>query len=356
MNSQIIICEGALNKEVLDSLLSEGFDAVYLLEDAGMASVAAHLLAPVYAFVPLENRLRLSAGEEHKDLTSLIQILDWFLARNATRHSLLLVAGGGALLDMGGFAAAIYKRGMHTAYIPTTLMAMVDASVGGKTAIDYKGIKNLIGAVALPHMVIIDPAFLSTLDRREVVAGYWELVKHALLSGETSWKSLLSFNPVENGVCWSDVIRESVAIKERYVTEDLFDNGIRQYLNLGHTLGHAFEAFSHSVAQEDRSPLRHGEAVSMGLICELYLSHRRFLFPLQIVRSLVTLAKEMQSPYLFSCKEYERLIEYMRADKKNKGGEIAVIGLKELGKPIKMYVSEEEIKESFDFYREIFGQ
>lgn len=356
MNSHIAIGEGALNKEALMTLKSEGFDRMLLLEDADMALVAGSLLVPIYEEITPENRLRISAGEEHKNFASLMQILDWLIERKATRHSLLLVAGGGALLDMGGFAAAIYKRGVHTTYIPTTLMAMVDASVGGKTAIDYKGIKNLIGAFALPHTIIIDPLFLQTLDMYEIVAGYWELVKHALLSGKDVWKATISFDPTERGKIWSPIIRESVKIKEQYVCADLRDKGIRQYLNLGHTIGHAVEAFSHKVACKGSKPLRHGEAVLIGLICELYISHIRYSFPMNYIRSLIALAKEIQSPYLFSCKQYGAIIEYMYADKKNRGQSIAVIGLKDLGEPVKIEASEEEIKESFDFYREIFGQ
>lgn len=356
MNSQIAVREGALNQEALMTLQSEGFDRMLLLEDADMALASEPLLTPLYQIISSEDRLCIKAGEEHKAFASLTQILDWLLERRATRYTILLIAGGGALLDMGGFAAAIYKRGIPTVYIPTTLLAMVDASIGGKTAIDYKGVKNLIGAFSLPHRVIVDPLFLRTLDSRELIAGYWELVKHALLSGKEAWYAILSFDPINRTAPWSDIIQTSIETKQVYVSTDLYDLGVRQYLNLGHTIGHALEAYSHKVATPNRPPLRHGEAVLIGLICELYIAHARTSFPIEPVRQLISLAKELQSPYLFSCKEYGTLIEYMYADKKNKGDKVTIIALEELGKPLRIEISEEEIKESFDFYREIFGQ
>lgn len=356
MNSHITIALGAVNKEALATLQSEGFDTLLLLQDKVVSSLCSDLLDPIYTLIPPENRLSLSGGEELKGLETVSTIIDWLIQRNATRHSLLLVVGGGAILDLGGFVGAIYKRGLTTAYVPTTLMAMVDASVGGKTAIDYKGIKNLIGAFALPHTIIIDPRFLATLPDGELLSGYWEVVKHALLSGDEAWKTIKRFAPLAPNAPWEEVIRQNIETKQRYVSGDLHDNGMRQFLNLGHTVGHALEGFSRSKEAGTRPVLRHGEAVCIGMICELYIAHQVLSLDFEYIRSLIALSRELLAPYPITCRDYPHLLNYMHADKKNQGSDIAIIGLRRSGVAIKMNASEVQIKNAFDFFRETFGQ
>lgn len=330
-------------------------DRILLVEDGGMAHKAQMLLSPIYEVVAPVDRLCILQAEYAKTLFTIEELTLWLNSRGATRSSLLLAAGGGALLDMAGFAASIYKRGMYTAYIPTTLMAMVDAAFGGKTAINVGAIKNLLGRFYEPEEVFVDSRFLATLPEQELLSGYWELVKYALLSGEELWARLKRLDPLQFDADYNAVIKQAIAQKQRFVEPDLYDHGVRQYLNLGHTIGHALEGFSRTHAGAGRRVLLHGEAVCIGLITELYISVGMLGFPDTWLRELIVLAREHFSPYLFECKEYPQLLELMRQDKKNRSGHISIIGLRRLGEPLKLEVSEQQIRRALDFYRETFG-
>lgn len=346
-----------LNERWLPFYAKGDFDRCLAIVDEEVAAKVAPRLAPLWACIEPCNRLVIPGGEGVKSLSRVEETIDWLLARSATRSTLLVAVGGGALLDFLGFVASIYKRGIPCVYVPTTLMAMIDASIGGKTAVDYVGVKNLLGAFSLPKVVMIDPQFLSTLPQEEILSGYWELVKYGLLSSGDLWKEIKGFDPLGSIDSWLPFINRSVALKEQFVEADFTDKGLRQWLNLGHTLGHGVEGLSHIRAQESSSRvLRHGEAVAIGLVCELYLSHILLGADKSYLSDLIALMREYFSPYTFSCKHYPTILSLLHQDKKNEDDTVSIIAFKSLGQMEKVSCTDDLLKESLDFYREMFGQ
>ncbi len=258
------------------------------------------------------------------------------------------------ITDMGGFAGATFKRGLRTVNIPTTLMASVDAAVGGKTGINFNGLKNEVGSFYPPECVFIDCEFLRTLDRDNLLSGYAEMIKHALISSMDIYASVLLFDldAKIDYAFMNRMVAQSVAVKERIVEEDPKEHGIRKALNFGHTIGHAYESLSF---KKDR-PLLHGHAVAAGIVSELYLSHKVCGFPMEKLSQVVYYLKEYYPAFVFDCKDYDALYELMTHDKKNEAGIINFTLLSQVGDvQINQQVSKEKILESLDFYRESFG-
>ena len=216
----------------------------------------------------IENALiiEIKSGEEYKNISTCSFIWEQLTINNFDRNSLLINLGGGVIGDMGGFCAATYKRGLEFIHIPTTLLAMVDASVGGKLGIDFKGLKNQIGLFNNPKAVLISSEFLETLTESELKSGFAEVVKHALISDNSLWLKLknTSFTDLD----WEDIIDTSIQIKNKIVLADPFEKGERKKLNFGHTFGHAIESYY----LEKGTPISHGEAVFMGMILETKIS------------------------------------------------------------------------------------
>ena len=239
--------------------------------------------------------------------------------------------------DLGGLAAASYMRGIAFINIPTTLLAMVDAAIGGKTAIDYGGIKNIIGFIREPVDVVIYPPFLETLPDREILSGYGEMLKHGLLDKRERFLELLD----DELRLDDETIRYSAEIKRRYILVDPQDHGPRHALNLGHTVGHAIEAHTH---------LPHGFAVVYGLVAELYMSHVCCSFPSDIVSTLSAFVKQHYGAAPLSCRDYDALYRFMQHDKKNFSGTIQPCLLTDFGKPsIDFPVSDTLIREAIEY-------
>ena len=250
---------------------------------------------------------------------------------------------------MGGFAAATFKRGINFINIPTTLLSMVDASVGGKTGINFGGLKNEIGVFCDSKFVILDTEFLRTLDAENICSGYAEMLKHGLISDEKMWAELVGFDLAHPDLQQLQrMVGDSVAVKERIVKQDPHEHGIRKALNLGHTFGHAFESWALK-----RKPVLHGYAVAFGLIPELYLSVVKTGFPTEKMRQTVNFIKENYGSLPITCDDYDELIELMRHDKKNQDGIINFTLLGGIGDiRINQSATIDEIKEAFDFFRE----
>ena len=303
----------------------------------------------------LENAAEIIIGAEdvHKNLETLASVWQALSEQGATRHSLLINLGGGMVTDLGGFAAATFKRGIAYINIPTTLLAMVDASVGGKTGINFNGLKNEIGVFAPASSVLLETGFLRSLDARNFFSGYAEMLKHGLISTSDHLAELLSFD-TEN-IDYSalrTMVGRSVQVKEDIVEQDPKEHGIRKALNLGHTIGHAFE----SLALAENRPVLHGYAVAWGLVCELYLSYLKAGFPKDKMRQTIQFIKENYGAFAFSCKQYDSLYELMLHDKKNTAGIINFTLLKEVGDIcLNQTADKETIFEVFDFYRECMG-
>ena len=291
--------------------------------------------------------ITIPATDTHKTLESLSHVWSELQRMGATRHSLMVNLGGGMVTDLGGFAASTFKRGIPYINIPTTLLSMVDASVGGKTGINFGGLKNEIGVFNNARSVILDTTFLRTMDHENICSGYAEMLKHGLINNEKMWTELITLN-VEQLTLNAQMIADNVAVKQRIVTEDPTEQGIRKALNLGHTAGHAFE----SLALE-RKPVLHGYAVAWGMIVELYLCCVKTNFPQDKMRQTVAFIKENYGRMAITCDDYPHLIELMHHDKKNQGNSINFTLLGGIGDiRINQTATEEEIKDALDFYRE----
>lgn len=308
--------------------------------------------------------------ESEKNIATVQRIWSELLAAGATRHDTLVAIGGGATLDTVGFAAATYKRGMPWIAVPTTLLAMVDAGTGGKTAINVDGIKNAVGAFHQPKEVRIDVSYLRTLPYEQWLSGAGEMIKHGLLDQSQhlnevfemleNLENLEHLDSLEKLGDLEALIHRSRAVKMRVVEQDPTEQGLRKVLNLGHTIGHAIEALSQeqevsggSRVQEVSRAIPHGYAVVYGLIAELYLSHILLGLDKSIVSRISHLIPEYYPRPNVSCKQYERLLSLMANDKKNDGHDtsgIRFVLLRAIGEPvIDQTATREQIYEALDY-------
>ena len=255
----------------------------------------------------------LDCGEENKSVESVSRIWMMLSKQGARRSSILVCVGGGVVTDLGGFAASTFKRGMRRINVPTTLLAQVDASLGGKTGFNFNGLKNEIGTFSIPEKVIIDPRFLNHLPVRERMSGFAEMIKHGLLSNREYLIRLLNLEHQETTQEYMlELIRRSVTIKNEIVTRDPREQGLRKVLNFGHTIGHAIESLSITRGV----PLLHGEAVALGLVAELYLSVKEKGFPEEVYREVRDFVKQHYPPYPLM-DHVDTLYKLMLHDKKN---------------------------------------
>lgn len=255
------------------------------------------------------------SGEKHKNLESVVRIWETLEKSSATRSGLVLNIGGGMVTDLGGFAAATFKRGIKYVNLPTTLLGAVDAATGGKTGFNFMGMKNEIGAFHLPSEVIISSLPLETLSWPDYISGYAEMVKTAVIADEKLYRLLLDPSRFkEDKTELEKAIKRCVEIKESIIAQDLTEKGLRKILNFGHTAGHAFE----SILLEKGRPVAHGIAVAHGMLVEMILSHMEKGFPSkEIDLYVVNLLKEMYPRIPVDCHDTPRLLELMAGDKKN---------------------------------------
>lgn len=298
-------------------------------------------------------RVVIPANDTNKNIENLSRIWQHLTNSGATRHSLLINLGGGMVTDMGGFAAATFKRGIKYINIPTTLLGAVDAAVGGKTGVNFGGYKNEIGSFYPSVSVIISSDFFRTLDKTAILSGFAEMIKHALLHSQLDWDKLLAFDmDTVQYDALNELVFRSVSIKERIVEKDPFEQDIRKALNLGHTIAHAFESF----AIEKGNPVPHGYAVAWGLIVELYLSHKLSGFPKEKLLKTVRFIKDNYGSLYITCNDYERLYEITKHDKKNSGDTINFTLLSDIGNvKIDQTADKNLIFEALDFYRDSVG-
>lgn len=349
MASQRIIST-ACPVDMLQALTCEmEYDHLFVLVDENTAQHCLPLLAQD-ELLTNAHCIIIPAGDDHKHIDTLSGVWGELSAQGATRHSLLLNVGGGMVTDLGGFAAATYKRGIRCINVPTTLLAMVDAAVGGKTGVNFKSLKNEIGAFYPAEAVVVCADFLRTLDRANLCSGFAEMIKHGLISTEEHWSRLMRFDlNAPNLEELQLLIMESIQTKENIVEQDPKELHIRKALNLGHTLGHALE----TLCMCRGVPCLHGYAVAWGLIGELYLSHVREGFPADKLRQTIAYIKDVYGVPEFGCKQYDELYALMLHDKKNKGSEIRFTLLGGIGDiRIDCIVKREEIFEMLDFVRE----
>lgn len=316
-------------------------DKVFLLTDEHTQRLCRPLLEGVKG-ITKEQSITIAAGDHHKDTEALASVWQLLSDQGASRHSLLINLGGGMPCDLGGFAAATYKRGIPFINLPTTLLAMVDASVGGKTGINFNGFKNEIGAFRIADMVLIHTPFLKTLDRENLLSGYAEMIKHALIDRPQTLEKLLGIDPAAISVnLLADLVADSVMVKDRYVEADPLEQGIRKALNLGHTIGHAFE----SLAMKKGRPVLHGYAVAWGIIPEIRLAVSKMKLPKLLADKTSKYISDLYENHGFSITDFDELFSLMQHDKKNRGDRINFTLLTQVGEPaIDINCTKDEIK------------
>ncbi len=303
---------------------------------------------------PPRHLITIPDGDENKTLATVTRVWDEMERMGATRHSLVINLGGGLVTDLGGFAAATFKRGVRFINVPTTLLSAVDAAMGGKTGINYHELKNEIGTFAPASDVIISTRFFDTLPIEEMKSGYAEVIKHAMLSDHDEFLRLLDhdfYAPIDHDDLL-ERLRRSVQVKVDIVARDPNEQGERKALNLGHTIGHAFE----SLAIKRGKPVPHGYAVAWGLVTEAVLSHIKLKFPSEDVHLLGNFVRDNYREFPFTCDDYDELLELMRHDKKSRDGEITCTLLTSIGDyRIDQAVTPDDVTAALDILRDHLG-
>ncbi len=295
--------------------------------------------------------IQIASGEVHKNLESCQFLWNELTQRGADRSSVLINLGGGVITDMGGFAAATYKRGIRFINIPTTLLAMVDAAIGGKTGIDFEQLKNQIGLFAHPEMTLIYPEFLKTVAPRETRSGLAEVIKYGLIDSKTIWEYIQKLDASSFEID-PQILTKSIAIKEKIVALDPTEKGIRKSLNFGHTLGHAIE--THFLSKPKSEQLLHGEAVAIGMILAASLSAQILNLPVKESKEIALVINNLYPKIRFDKTDIETILKLLQHDKKSKNGQTNFVLLETVGNPIlDCQVTEEQIIEAFDFYKSL---
>lgn len=262
-------------------------------------------------------RIVIASGDQHKTLDSCETIWSSLVESGADRESLILNVGGGMICDLGGFAAACYQRGIRFAHIPTSLLAMADAAMGGKTGVNFQGYKNYIGRFEAPAFIWTDPAFLLTLPEQEILDGLAEIVKHAIIGSADLWKTISTFENPES-IDWYQLLELNIPVKLHITEADPFEKGIRKTLNFGHTIGHALESHFLDSAQ----PLSHGQAVTLGMLAETKLAHLAGLLGNEDFKSIIALILRLLAPREVTLPTIDALRPWLQGDKKKSGGSV----------------------------------
>ena len=394
MQQRVIISQD-IEHDLAQAIAETEHDRVFVLTDDITQECCLPKVAVLFA-KHNATTITIRHDDTNKTLATLADVWTALQRGGATRHSLLVNLGGGMVTDLGGFAAATFKRGINFINIPTTLLAMVDAAVGGKTGINFGGLKNEVGAFANARYVIVNTCFLDTLDTANLCSGYAEMLKHSLISNAQMWAEHVNFDILQPDLAeLQRMVAASIAVKEHIVADDPHEHGIRKALNFGHTIGHALEEFSMQqpggavvsarllplakvrtaptkqeipkggavvsarllpLARARTAPkntLLHGYAVAFGLIGELYISARKAGFPTARLHQTARFIRENYGAMAFTCDDYPTLLNLMRHDKKNTSDTINFTLLHDIGDiRINQTATDEEIREALDFIRE----
>ena len=352
MQQRVIISQD-IEHDLAQAIAETEHDRVFVLTDDITQECCLPKVAVLFA-KHNATTITIRHDDTNKTLATLADVWTALQRGGATRHSLLVNLGGGMVTDLGGFAAATFKRGINFINIPTTLLAMVDAAVGGKTGINFGGLKNEVGAFANARYVIVNTCFLDTLDTANLCSGYAEMLKHSLISNAQMWAEHVNFDILQPDLAeLQRMVAASIAVKERIVADDPHEHGIRKALNFGHTIGHALEEFSMQQSTPPPGALLHGYAVAFGLIGELYISARKAGFPTARLHQTARFIRENYGAVAFTCDDYPTLLNLMRHDKKNTADTINFTLLHDIGDiRINQTATDEEIREALDFIRE----
>ena len=292
--------------------------------------------------------IEIEEGEINKNIATCTQVWEVLSELDADRKSAMINLGGGVVTDLGGFVASCFKRGIEFINVPTTLLSMVDASVGGKTGVDLGPLKNQVGVINQPQIVLVDTDFLNTLDERQLNSGFAEMLKHGLISDAAYWETLKGLAGFDN---LDEYILRSVAIKNEVVQQDPTEQHLRKILNYGHTLGHAVE--SYFLESKEHELLLHGEAIAVGMILEGYLSHKLTGLGKSALEDIKATFLGRYKKVEFESKDIDTILTLLKFDKKNSHGNINFVLLKKIGEPaIDIKVTPDLLEEAFAYYAE----
>lgn len=341
--------EGAFWIQFVQELTNVAASQIFVLTDTNTKRDCLPLFDVKFPNNLTYKEICIPAGEEHKTLDTCIKVWQALSDAGADRKSLLINLGGGVVCDLGGFVATTYMRGIKWINIPTTLLSMVDASIGGKTGVDFHNLKNIIGIIRNPYLVGIEPAFLKTLSFRERRSGFAEMLKHALLTDKEHWSGLQNID-LENIESIKDYIYKSILVKHSIVSQDREENGLRKQLNFGHTIGHAIESYF----LKNNKPVLHGEAVAAGMLIELKLSTDSLSFPLETFQSIEQFLLKTFGKISIKEDAIEEIINILAFDKKNEKGKINFVLLHAFGKPqIDFNLTNTRIEQAIRYYKKL---
>jgi 3-dehydroquinate synthase len=332
-----------------DYLADARHSTIFVLTDTNTDThCAPRFLSLLTTGTPVEI-IEVEPGESFKNISTCLELWQILTEMGADRKSLLINLGGGVITDIGGFVAATFKRGIAYINVPTSLLGMVDAAIGGKNGIDLDGLKNQVGTITSPKMVLVDTALLETLPRNEMRSGLAEMLKHGLIADAGYWAKFRDLAKIDYAD-FDGLIYESVRIKNDIVMEDLTENGIRKALNFGHTLGHAIE--SHFMRDAEKSPLLHGEAVAAGMILESYISWQKGLLPREGYYEIKYIVKSIFEDIDFNDSDTAAIVSLLAHDKKNEYGAVRFALLGGIGRvSIDQNVDNELIAQAFADYK-----
>ena len=336
----------------LSNLIKIGeYSSVFILVDFNSRDLCLKYFLSKFKNSKEFNIIEVDPGEEKKNLSTCDFVWRHLSKNGADRKSLLINLGGGVITDLGGFVAATYMRGIDFVNVPTTLLSMVDASIGGKSGVDLDNLKNQIGIIANPNLVLIDSYFLKSLSEKQFISGYAEMIKHGLIKDKKYFEKLIMYNFLTDRILIEKYIYQSIVIKNNIVRKDPKEFGERKLLNFGHTLGHAIE--SYFLNQTNRKKILHGEAVAAGMILESFISNEINGLSLKETNYISNSINKIFDKIKFSKREITAIIDLVRYDKKNIKGMNRFTLLTEIGKAnIDNRVSSKLIRSAFDMYKE----
>lgn len=342
MNQSVIIAP--INESLVQFIHSRNYSKIVVVADN---NTKKNCYPSIKAILPKHKLIEIPSGEANKTLATCEKIWELMTKEELDRHALVINIGGGVIGDMGGFCAAVYKRGINFIQVPTTLLSQVDASVGGKLGIDFHGFKNHLGVFTLPECVLIDPAFLTTLPGREIRSGFAEIIKHCLIADKKKWEEISHKDFEEQN--WADLIDHSVKIKQKVVEQDPTEKGLRKILNFGHTLGHAVETLFLSKPAAKR--LFHGEAIAVGMIMESYLSLKKGMITSELLSQIEEFIFAIYGKVKIAAEDIEAIVSLTRQDKKNRGNEVRFSLLTGAGScGFDIVVSTSEMRKAIAYY------
>lgn len=343
MDSQVTI--GPLADTLPSFLRSKTYSKIIVIADTRTKRHCYPILKPL---LPAHKVVTVPAGEAHKTISTCELIWEAMTQAQLDRHALAINIGGGVVGDMGGFCASLYKRGIDFIQIPTTLLSQVDASVGGKLGVDFKGLKNHIGVFTMPQQVLVDPIFLTTLPEREVKSGFAEVVKHCLIADGSKWEEIRKID-FENQN-FPDLIAHSIGVKSKIVMEDPKESGLRKILNFGHTLGHAVETLF--LEKPKSKQLLHGEAIAVGMLMEAWLSHRKKMISSELFYEIEEFLFSVYGVVKIDDADVSTIVSLTKQDKKNLGNEVRFSLLNGRGScAYNIPIKTQEMKQAIAYYQ-----